>query len=129
MKRKTQYGEIITARIKGFRKFLVTAEKPKLEALVSENPHYFYNILPYTYVLNVSKKWIKKFEDIPVPEIDMGNFDYNNSYSYHLIYDNVYYPTPTYSSGSSSSSGCSSCGGGCSSCGGGCSSCGGGGSW
>ena len=127
MKRKTEYGEKITAQVLGFRHFLITVEKPKLEALVEENPNYFYNILPYTYVLNISKKWIKKFEDIPVPDLDMGNFDYGNDWAYNDLYNNVYHPEPTYSS--SSSSGCSSCGGGCSSCGGGCSSCGGGGSW
>lgn len=132
MKRKTEYGEKITAQIQGFRHFLITAEKPKLEALVAENPNYFYNILPYTYALNISKKWIKKFEDIPTPELDMGNFDYSSDWAYHDLYSNVYYPEPVQSSSSSSSgssSGCSSCGGGCSSCGGGCSSCGGGGSW
>ncbi len=126
MKRKTEYGELITARVKGFRHFLVTAEKQRLEALVVENPYYFYNILPYTYVMNVSKKWIKKFENIPVPEMDMGNFNYGSDSSYYSLYDNVYYPGST---SGGSSSGCSSCGGGCSSCGGGCSSCGGGGSW
>ena len=128
MKRKTEYGEYITARVKGFRHFLVTAEKSRLEALVAENPNYFYNILPYTYAMNISKKWIKKFENIPVPEMDMGTFNYGSDRSYYSLYDNVYYPEPVHSSGSSSSGG-SSCGGGCSSCGGGCSSCGGGGSW
>lgn len=127
MKRKTEYGEMIIAKVNGFRKFLVTAEKEKLEALVLENPNYFYNILPYTYVLNISKKWINKFENIPMPEVDMGTYDFNSYNAFHNIYDNVYYPEPVRSSSSSSS--CSSCGGGCSSCGGGCSSCGGGGSW
>ena len=32
--------------------------------MVIENPNYFYDILPYTYVLGVSDKWIKKFETI-----------------------------------------------------------------
>lgn len=129
MKRKTEYGELITARVKGFRHFLITAEKPRLEALVAENPNYFYNILPYTYAMNISKKWIKKFENIPMPEMDMGTFNYGSDYSYYSLYNDVYYPEPVHTSSSSSSSGCSSCGGGCSSCGGGCSSCGGGGSW
>ncbi len=126
MGRKTEYGEMISARIKGFRDFLVTAEKDKLEALVEKNPHYFYDILPYTYVLNISKKWVNKFENIKMPEVDMGNFNYSSDSSFHSIFDNVSYPVST---SSGSSSGCSSCGGGCSSCGGGCSSCGGGGSW
>lgn len=127
MGRKTEYGETISARITGFRDFLVTAEKEKLENLVEKNPHYFYDILPYTYVLNISKKWVSKFENIKMPEVEMGNFNYSSDVSFHSIFDNVSYPVS--SSGSGSSSGCSSCGGGCSSCGGGCSSCGGGGSW
>ena len=125
MPRKTKYGELITSRVLGFRDFLVTAEKPKLEALVAENPRYYYDILPYTYALNISKKWIKKFENIPMPTVDMGSFDYGSDSSYSHLYDDVHFPAPTYSG----SSGSSSCGGGCSSCGGGCSSCGGGGSW
>lgn len=128
MKRKTQYGEEIIAKVKGFKNFLETAEKDKLEALVLEDPSYFYNILPYTYVLNISKKWIEKFENIPVPEMDMGTYDFNSFNSFNNLYNDVYRPEPVRTS-SSSSSGCSSCGGGCSSCGGGCSSCGGGGSW
>ncbi len=126
MKRKTEYGEMIIAKVQGFKDFLVTVEKDKLEKLVSENPHYFYDILPYTYVLNISKKWISKFENIPMPKMDMGTFDYGNDSAYSSLYDTVSWPAPSFSS---SGGGCSSCGGGCSSCGGGCSSCGGGGSW
>ena len=123
MPRKTKYGEELIARVKGFRNFLDTAEKEQLEDLVEKNPEYFYNILPYTYVLGVSKKWVKKFENIPYPQSDIGSFDITNVSSWDSFYDNVYVPAPTYSSSGSS------CGGGCSSCGGGCSSCGGGGSW
>ena len=127
MGRKTDYAEDVIAKIKGFKEYLLTVEKDKLETLVEENPNYFYEILPYTYVLNISRKWIKKFENIPLPETNMGNFDYTNMNSLSHMADSVSFPVQTYSS--SGSSGCSSCGGGCSSCGGGCSSCGGGGSW
>ncbi len=131
MKRKTEYGELINARVKGFRHFLETVEKPRLESLVAENPNYFYDILPYTYAMNISKKWIKKFEDIPIPKVDIGSFDYGSDAFYSSFYHSIYHPAPVHdtSSSNNNSSGCSSCGGGCSSCGGGCSSCGGGGSW
>ena len=118
MKRKTEYGETVIAKVKGFKNFLETAEKEKLEALVLENPNYFYSILPYTYVLNISKKWMEKFENIPIPEMNMGTYDFNSLNSFNNLYNDVYHPEPVRSS-SSSSSGCSSCGGGCSSCGGG----------
>ena len=61
---RTAYGNEILGKIKGFKNFLETAEKDRLEALVNENPTYFYDILPYTYVLGVSDTWIKKFETI-----------------------------------------------------------------
>ena len=53
-------------RIKGFRNYLKTAEKEKLEEMVEKYPTYFYDILPYTYVLGISNKWIKKFETIAI---------------------------------------------------------------
>ena len=62
--KRTKYGIEIFGKIKGFKNFLETAEKEKLEALVMEHPTYFYDILPYTYVLGVSDKWIEKFESI-----------------------------------------------------------------
>ncbi len=62
--RRTAYGARLYGEIKGFRRFLQYAEKPKLEELVNENPSYFYDVLPYTYVLGLSSKWIKKFEGI-----------------------------------------------------------------
>jgi hypothetical protein len=119
MKRKNLYGEQIQSKIKGFKNYIELAEKDQIEMLVEKNPNYFYDILPYAYVLNVSKKWVEKFENIPIPTNDMGNFDYYNTDSLDTLSDSIH-------SSSSSSSGC---GGGCSSCGGGCSSCGGGGSW
>lgn len=120
MNKKTQYGEDIVAKVNGFKEFLEKVEKDKLEKLVEENPNYFYDILPYTYVFNISKKWIDKFKDIPIPETNMGNFDYTDVGSLSDVYSNISFP----SSSDSGSGGCSSCGGG-----GGCSSCGGGGSW
>lgn len=124
MKRKNSTGERIKAKISGFRNYIEVAEKSQIDMFVLKNPNYFYDILPYAYVLGVSKKWINKFENIPMPLNDMGTFDFSNIDSLDNLADSVYVP-----SSSSSSSGSSGCGGGCSSCGGGCSSCGGGGSW
>ena len=62
--KRTDYGSELLGKIKGFKSFLETVEKEKLESMVLENPTYFYDILPYTYVLGISDKWIKKFETI-----------------------------------------------------------------
>lgn len=64
MPKRTKYGSEMLGKIKGFKRFLEVAEKEELENLVSENPQYFYYILPYTYALGVSDKWVKQFESI-----------------------------------------------------------------
>lgn len=79
MPKRTPYGNEMLGKIKGFKTFLETVEKPKLETLVMEDPSYFYNILPYTYVLGVSDKWIKKFETIAIKAPDWygGNSEFD----------------------------------------------------
>jgi uncharacterized membrane protein len=88
MKRRTKYGTEVLGRILGFKTFLKTAEKEKLEMLVNQDPEYFYNILPYAYVLGVSDEWIKNFETISLmpPEWYVGN---NSYYDYHT-FSNTY---------------------------------------
>lgn len=90
MKRRTKYGTEVLGRILGFKTFLKTAEKEKLETLVNQNPEYFYNILPYAYVLGVSDEWIKNFETISLmpPEWYVGNDSY---YDYHIFLNNYNY--------------------------------------
>ena len=76
MNQKNDYGQIISAKVLGFRNYLITAEKNQLEALVLDDPDYFYNILPYTYALGISEKWINNFEKNNVPNIDINALDY-----------------------------------------------------
>ena len=78
IRQRTDEGHDIKQKINGFKIFLESAEKERLEALVEENPTYFYDILPYAYVLGVSDKWIKNFEGIAVerPSWYYGN-DFN----------------------------------------------------
>lgn len=68
IRRRSDEGIIILERILGLKDFINTAEKERLEELVNENPEYFYEILPYAYVLDVSNKWSKKFEGISIPK-------------------------------------------------------------
>ena len=74
--RKTSYGEMISSKVLGFRNYLNTAEKNQLNQLVEDDPNYFYNILPYTYVLNISKKWIDNFGKKNMPNIDLSALEY-----------------------------------------------------
>jgi uncharacterized membrane protein YgcG len=127
--KRTPYGNEILGKLRGFKNFLETAEKEKLEAMVMEDPTYFYNILPYTYVLGVSDKWIKKFESISLQApswydspnaFDMVSFGtFMNSTM--VSAQSVMSSSPSSDSGGGGSSGGGSSGGG--------SGGGGGGSW
>ena len=64
IRKRTDRGHEILQKIVGFRMFLEEAEKERLETLVDENPSYYYDILPYAYVLGVSDAWTKNFEGI-----------------------------------------------------------------
>lgn len=133
MPKRTELGTEMLGKIKGFRRFLKTAEKSQLEKLVSENPEYFYNILPYTYALDVSDVWINQFETIALKKPEWYNvaedFDMHEfGKTMHKASSAMTYSAPNYnvSSGGGSSSGGSSSGGGSS---GGGSGGGGGSSW
>lgn len=133
MPKRTKYGNEMLGKIKGFKKFLETAEKQKLEAMVMENPTYFYDILPFTYVLGISNKWIEKFETISLqaPEWYDGYSSFSTASFGSFMNTTMQSATSAMSSSpSSGSSGGSSSGGssGGGSSGGG-SGGGGGGSW
>jgi hypothetical protein len=68
MDKRTPLGTEYLGRIIGLKRFIEVAEKDKLEMLVKDDPEYFYKILPYAYVLNVSDVWSKKFESIAIPQ-------------------------------------------------------------
>lgn len=62
--KRNHFGEEIKSELLGLKQFIEVAEKHRLESLIKENPSYFYDILPFAYVLDVSDKWINKFESI-----------------------------------------------------------------
>ena len=79
MPKRTKYGNEMLGKIRGFKRFLETAEKNQLEELVERNPEYFYNMLPYTYALDVSKIWMEQFETIAFKEPDW--YEANENFS------------------------------------------------
>jgi uncharacterized membrane protein YgcG len=66
MHKRTPLGLAYYNDILGLKNFIELAEKDRLEMLVAEDPSYFYHILPYAYVLNVTNTWSKKFESIAI---------------------------------------------------------------
>lgn len=122
--KRTKYGNEMLGKIKGFKNFLETAEKEKLETLVMEKPTYFYDILPYTYVLGISDKWIKQFENIT---LEPPTWYYGNAAFSYATFSTFMNDTMSSAASAMTSSPSSSSGGGGSSGGG--SGGGGGSSW
>lgn len=64
VRKRTDFGTSALNYAVGFKQFLQTAEKSRLEMLLEENPDYYYDILPYAQVLGVSTIWQKKFDGL-----------------------------------------------------------------
>ena len=53
-------------KIVGFRDFIMTVEKDKLETMLESNPEFYYQVLPYAQVLGVSDIWENKFAALTI---------------------------------------------------------------
>lgn len=126
----TDYRIHMAGRLLGFKEFIKTAEKSRLEALQHDDPQYFYKILPYAMVFGLSHKWANLFKDINVEQPDWYHTAtplYGNAFVTHMtsnLFSSTNHAINTVSHDSSSSGGGG--GGGFSGGGGGG---GGGGSW
>lgn len=58
---KNKEGQKVLGQILGLKRYIELTEKDKIENMAKTDPDIFYSVLPYAYVLNVSKKWIDKF--------------------------------------------------------------------
>ncbi len=87
IKKRTKVGDKIVEEVKGFKEFILYAEKERINMLYDENPEYFFDILPYAIVLGITEKWADKFKDISLPKpgwymIPYGDNRYYDSYRY-----------------------------------------------
>lgn len=89
MKRYTETGLELIGDIKGFKEFLVHAEKDQLEMLIDENPEYYYHILPYAQALHVTKVWQDKFSDIAMMPPSYYEGEYQNHRTFTTFTNDV----------------------------------------
>lgn len=68
--KRSEAGNLLLGQVRGLKDFLTTVEKDRIEAMVEDNPNFFYDILPYAYALDVTDAWTKKFEsmNLQVPD-------------------------------------------------------------
>lgn len=114
IRKRTDKGHELLQKITGFKMFLEKAEKARLEALVDENPSYYYDILPYAYVLGVSDAWTKNFEGIVMepPRWYSGTDTFNRMVFWHFMHSTMSSATSAMTSSPQGSSGGGISGGG-----------------
>lgn len=94
--KRTLSSEILFQKLMGLRDYICELEKHKFKSSIEKSNIEFYQILPFAYVIGVSKKWIVAFQGIikdPPTWYMNGNdigFDYNN-FSTHLTHFMVNY--------------------------------------
>ncbi|MBE7089099.1 MAG: DUF2207 domain-containing protein [Clostridiales bacterium] len=65
MQRTDAYTQKLN-HIIGFKNFILYTEKNRLEAMIEQDPQFYYHILPYAQVLGVTDAWADKFKGITV---------------------------------------------------------------
>lgn len=78
-KEDTPYRREMMGRLLGFREFIEKSELPMLKSQVDENPHFFFDILPFAIVFGLSDKWCKQFEKLGIVPPDWYETDRLNN--------------------------------------------------
>lgn len=66
MRQRTKQSIELMGKLLGLKNFIEVAEVDRINMLIEENPSYFYNVLPYAYVMGLTDKWAKNFENINI---------------------------------------------------------------
>lgn len=66
MLRRSPQANADLGRLKGFKRFLLTAALPRIKLLFEENPEWFSSVLPYCYVMGISKKVEKHYRALGI---------------------------------------------------------------
>ena len=68
-------GMHFKGRVLGFKRYIEKCEVSQIKLFAEENPSYYFDVLPYAYVFNLSDVWINKFKglEIQVPDWFISN--------------------------------------------------------
>lgn len=123
MKKKTKKGTDLFYKLLGFKEFIQTVEKDRLETFLKQDPNYFDKVLPFAIVFNVADQWKDKLKGLDVPPPQWYNGYYpNNAFTTYAFMNSLdrslntmssnFYSSPPSSSGGSFSGGGGFSGGG-----------------
>ncbi len=80
MSKKTQKGTLLYQKLLGFKEFIKTVEKDRLQEFLKQDQNYFDKVLPYAIVFDMADKWKDKLKglDVPPPSWYSGNYAGSN---------------------------------------------------
>ena len=91
LEKKTSYGDKLASEIKSYKEFLKGFDKDQCANLLKDNPQFFYETLPYTYVFGITKNWLKEINSYPDLSQFCDSVYFQNSMmflAYHYIFIN-----------------------------------------
>lgn len=76
-RRRTPQGQEWNNRLLALKKFMLEASQETINRLHNQDPFYYFETLPYAYVMGISKEWSLKFAAIELPDSTWFK-DYDN---------------------------------------------------
>lgn len=67
MTKKTKKGTLLYQKLLGFKEFIKSVEKDRLQEFLKQDENYFDKVLPYAIVFDVADKWKDKLKGLEVP--------------------------------------------------------------
>ena len=76
MTKKTKKGTLLYQKLLGFKEFIKTVEKDRLQEFLKQDENYFDKVLPYAIVFDMADKWKDKLKglEVPPPKWYHGNY-------------------------------------------------------
>ncbi|MEP7252315.1 MAG: DUF2207 domain-containing protein [Ginsengibacter sp.] len=80
MSKKTPKGTALYQKLFGFKEFIKSVEKDRLQEFLKQDENYFDKVLPYAIVFDVADKWKDKLKglDVPPPSWYHGSYAGSN---------------------------------------------------
>ncbi|MEO8823147.1 MAG: DUF2207 domain-containing protein [Ginsengibacter sp.] len=67
MTKKTKKGTLLYQKLLGFKEFIKSVEKDRLQEFLKQDANYFDKVLPYAIVFDMADKWKDKLKGLEVP--------------------------------------------------------------
>jgi uncharacterized membrane protein YgcG len=80
MTKKTKKGTLLYQKLLGFKEFIKSVEKDRLQEFLKQDENYFDKVLPYAIVFDMADKWKDKLKglEVPPPKWYSGYYAGNN---------------------------------------------------